>query len=582
MAMNGPLSYDAAPRVRRPALLLLVGATLLISGGSSAGATPRNTLTFHGQVRDSSGAPIPQAWVYTRGSRRVGVYADSAGRYELVVPGALPEEMARVPFKLRVQARSRGWRIALANGALELGIEMQVSIDSASAPRLRVRSNEAAAARAVANAGMLEAGPRLALDLDFSGTRGEQMENPPVELPVVEEVRITAPVRVTAQQPTPIRTAPGPIKALVARAAAPTPSAPSPHGAAAQAQVRADTAFAARARLASDSTRAEKRRQKDEAGRARAEERRLKQEAHRAAAIERHTARQAERAAAAARKSAAAEKRASAADRGADAASTRDHRRPRVVRPALAPDEQARSEKHRPRAARAETSGRGASSGVQSTKGGDSGSVRTPVPDSRTDSNVVAGSEPTAHAGPPDTSPTSAEPAGAILAESNPAPEAASTPAASPAESTSVAVVLTSAHDPRASQPPPRPESARPQAPPSEPAASPVAIAQDSCSCRVSGTVEINSDRSIDPKTLVELWVDGSPPARCVVEMFLGSPRAFALQSVPCGPHRIQFRVHARQRYALSLPRDPLVDCTRGLGRDLDLVFTPTRKGKPR
>src|SRR6185295_11127819 len=103
------------------------------------------------------------------------------------IPGATLEELQRTPLRIRVQARLKGWRFALASGATELGLEMKVAKEERLA-KLRVRSNDSSAVAAVASSVVLDANPRALIEAQFVGSKGAQVESTPAILSFSDEV----------------------------------------------------------------------------------------------------------------------------------------------------------------------------------------------------------------------------------------------------------------------------------------------------------------------------------------------------------------------------------------------------------
>ena len=91
----------AMPRL----LARLLALHLLALFAIPAWAGTANTITIRGRVLDTSGAPLRDTWVFTQGSRRLSAMVGADGAYVLRVPSPTFEEIARVPFTLRVMAR---------------------------------------------------------------------------------------------------------------------------------------------------------------------------------------------------------------------------------------------------------------------------------------------------------------------------------------------------------------------------------------------------------------------------------------------------------------------------------------------
>ena len=212
--------------------LLAAALGLLASCAPSAGASTRNYLTVEGRVFDHFGTPLPGTWVFCLGSRRASVPVDSLGNYRLEIPGATLEELGRAPLKIRIQARRKGYRFALANGAPELGLEMRVIKDESPLSRLRVRSNDSSAVSSVANSVVLDANPRALLNAQFVGSPGAQYDTPPVPLEESDEITLAGeaqsiPELAVAPVPPPAAAMPAPVSPAVTMSAA-TPPATEP------------------------------------------------------------------------------------------------------------------------------------------------------------------------------------------------------------------------------------------------------------------------------------------------------------------------------------------------------------------
>jgi hypothetical protein len=74
------------------------------------------------------------------------------------------------------------------------------------------------------------------------------------------------------------------------------------------------------------------------------------------------------------------------------------------------------------------------------------------------------------------------------------------------------------------------------------------------CACTIQGTIEARSERRIPEYLKVRVWVADRPAAADSVELFMGSPRPFAMR-VPCGTHRLELVVEPRlNRFAVGPP----------------------------
>src|SRR6188474_3491494 len=112
------------------AVALVLTAALIGILPSEAASDRRSFLVFRGSVLDSAGHPIREAWVTSVGSRRSGTLVDPTGHFMLPIRCEPLEVIARRPFTLRIQARHKGWSIALPDGSHELGLEIGLSADS--------------------------------------------------------------------------------------------------------------------------------------------------------------------------------------------------------------------------------------------------------------------------------------------------------------------------------------------------------------------------------------------------------------------------------------------------------------------
>jgi len=75
------------------------------------------------------------------------------------------------------------------------------------------------------------------------------------------------------------------------------------------------------------------------------------------------------------------------------------------------------------------------------------------------------------------------------------------------------------------------------------------AAANDSCTCRIEGTVEVDSDKPLSAELPVAVSLVWYPAVADTVRLFMGSPRAFHLPPSPCGPQRLKVTTFSRDRY---------------------------------
>lgn len=96
----------------------------------------------------------------------------------------------------------------------------------------------------------------------------------------------------------------------------------------------------------------------------------------------------------------------------------------------------------------------------------------------------------------------------------------------------------------------------------------------DGCHCRVSGTVEVRSERPVRGRPRVVVSLAGAPAPRDTVEIFMGPPRPFDLGRVPCGRHELEVRVLG-SRLARVAPDSLGFTCVAGGGPQLRVVLEP-------
>jgi hypothetical protein len=102
----------------------------------------------------------------------------------------------------------------------------------------------------------------------------------------------------------------------------------------------------------------------------------------------------------------------------------------------------------------------------------------------------------------------------------------------------------------------------------------PVAAGED-CGCRVSGTVEVRSDRPVRGRPRVVVSLAGLPACRDTVTIFMGPPRPFDLGRVPCGRHELEVRPLATRRLARVEPDSTGFACVPGGARQFRVVLEP-------
>jgi hypothetical protein len=228
-------------------LALLLGPELALPGGAHAASRDdRKTLVVRGRVTDSEGWPVTGARVTSAGSHRSSVTVDKNGAFVLLVPVGSLEDVAARPFEVTVDVLRRGWRFSLPGGAPRLGIALSLSDAGSGVARGRVRSNEARAATAVAEALVLDGNASALVEMNFIGIEsavtdpaaprldaeqevtlaGVRIGAPPGAPPAAREQRSALPLEpATGSSTTP---QPAPAKPPAAEAASPRPSRASP------------------------------------------------------------------------------------------------------------------------------------------------------------------------------------------------------------------------------------------------------------------------------------------------------------------------------------------------------------------
>jgi len=108
------------------------------------------------------------------------------------------------------------------------------------------------------------------------------------------------------------------------------------------------------------------------------------------------------------------------------------------------------------------------------------------------------------------------------------------------------------------------------------PAGGPHAGPADSCACRIRGTVEVRSDAPLSAPLTVTVAAAGVPGLSAEVRLFMGSPREFVLERVPCGARALEVRVAQGRRWALADSAAARgLDCAAGALRQPRIVLVP-------
>lgn len=549
------------PRSERRIIVPAILVSLLLGAPGKASASPddRKTLLLRGRVTDEQGWPVGGARVIAQGTRRVRSTADDAGQFFLTVPLGSLADLARKPIALRVCAERRGWRLALPGNEAELRFELRTSAGEDGVARCEVRSNQSKVVSAIVRALTTEGDATGVAVVNFIGARGEMIGSPaPPELGVAESVALAG-VRV-AMVPPPkaepsrakrqgaVAAEAGGAKAAKTEGANPKRSESPPR----REPVRAEqpvTATPARPGPAvvtprpSEAERAlieAKRRTEQERSLAREEAKRLREEtrerdrlARLARAEEKSHAMEEEKALRAAEEELKHGRRGQQ-DRW-DALRREVHlfsgtHDTTSAPPVAALDRLAGAPSH------VEQRDRVLSSPRLSPRR-DTVAVRPPQELPEPPPPVVRTPTP-AVSGGSVASPVFPRPAGEPRARARPL------------------VIRTPGLQPVAAAPP--------------------AAAGDSCSCRIEGTVEVDSDRPLPGRMRVAISLGWYPAIADTVELFMGSPRAFSLPAAPCGPQRLRLVNLGALRFDVS-SREAMAGfhCVAGALRQFRVVLKP-------
>ncbi|MEK7330400.1 MAG: hypothetical protein AAB113_06315 [Candidatus Eisenbacteria bacterium] len=103
-----------------------------------------------------------------------------------------------------------------------------------------------------------------------------------------------------------------------------------------------------------------------------------------------------------------------------------------------------------------------------------------------------------------------------------------------------------------------------------------LSAAGDSCTCRIEGTVEADSDEPLPGRTRVAVSLAWYPAIADTVELFMGSPRGFSLPVAPCGPQRLRLVNLGALRFDVS-SREAMAGfrCERGALHQFRVVLQP-------
>jgi len=95
------------------------------------------------------------------------------------------------------------------------------------------------------------------------------------------------------------------------------------------------------------------------------------------------------------------------------------------------------------------------------------------------------------------------------------------------------------------------------------------------CECRVKGTVEVRSDRALPGTLRVVVSLADAPAIRDTVDLFMGPPRPFDLGRVPCGIHRLGIEPLSAKRYVVRAPGLDAFDCAAGWSHQVRVILEP-------
>jgi hypothetical protein len=95
------------------------------------------------------------------------------------------------------------------------------------------------------------------------------------------------------------------------------------------------------------------------------------------------------------------------------------------------------------------------------------------------------------------------------------------------------------------------------------------------CGCRVSGTVEVRSDRPVRGRPRVVVSLAGRSAWSDTVAIFMGPPRPFDLGRVPCGRYRLEVRPLAARRLVQVAPDSTGFECAADGARPFRVVLEP-------
>jgi hypothetical protein len=517
-----------------PTGLGLAGLLVLgIGCMSSASASTRNYLTVEGRVIDRAGNSMGSTWIFCTGSRRASAMTDSAGRYQLQIPGATLEQLQQASLRIRIQARHKGYTFALATGQPELGLEMKVIKQESRLASLLVRSNDSSAVQAVASSAVLDANPRALITAVFVGSKGTQPETSPVPLTVSDEVTL----------------------------AGDTESIPEADGdyAAPGTPVPLDP------RLLAKSEAGAKPRPDDPGAVLRVEPPGTKS-ASRAAAPQGVSAPGSAASSSGPSTMSAPSSNTSGAGTtnatgGAAPAQTVTNPKTKKTKPPKQPKNSDKPRVYRP--------------GLDARANPDPPSAGTASPDPPAAPSATSQSAPDPPAPSAQNPPASTS--GSVYDASGGGFRPKSNRKTTGDLFKEVLERDEALSDVGRVPPPPATQVGATDRKIGDPAAPPgSANTLPTCDCAIRGTVEVQSDRPLPSSTEVVIAVEGAEYST-TVELFMGSPRAFEIKSAPCGVHRILMWTRSKQRFVLTTA-EPRAECTPGNVQQMRLIMEPVAR----
>jgi len=103
----------------------------------------------------------------------------------------------------------------------------------------------------------------------------------------------------------------------------------------------------------------------------------------------------------------------------------------------------------------------------------------------------------------------------------------------------------------------------------------------DTCTCRVRGTIETEFHRLLASPLRVEVSIRELPALRDTIELFMGSPRAFEFERVPCGRWSLALRPFSDRPFGVTTPEEVApFDCRKRGLRQVRIVIQPLKPSR--